>query len=370
MIRHRCGRSVLAVALGATGISYQGTPVSQSVVLTSLMMVTPTTGWGVGPHALWRTTDGGLHWHAVTPPGGVPPNTAATQTLDGTTAWTAAARPDGVVTVQRTRDGGRTWAASRFVIAAAGGIPPAPVQLLFTSPRQGWLLVGGSGLLGQALALFASGDGGQQWTRIALRPPIAGLLGFGATTGWGISIPGQAPPASFVEVTHDGGRTWQRQSLPVSMGNRTLLTRYGPLSFATAQPGRAVLPVTQFTSTGTVLVTYATRDGGRRWDVASSLALRTNPTTVLTSFVDAQIGWALAGDTTAAPPLNVTADGARHWHEVTPNIPLTEVASLDVVTPRVGFVLMRRVGSQGVAAVLRTRDGGRRWIILRPQIAT
>ncbi len=369
MIRHRCGRSVLVMALGATGTAYHRPPMSQPVVLTSLMIATPTTGWGVGPHALWRTTDGGLHWHAVTPPGGVPPNTAATQALDGTTAWTAVARSDGMVTVQRTRDGGRTWAASHFIIAAAGGVPPAPVQLLFTSPQQGWLLISGSGLLGQALALFASGDGGQQWTRVALQPPIAGLLGFGTTIGWGISTPGQTPPAGFVEVTHNGGRTWQRQSLPVPMGNRTALTRYGPLSFATAQLGRAVLPVTQFTPTGTVLVTYATRDGGRRWDVASSLALRANPTTVLTSFVDAQIGWALAGDTTAAPSLNVTADGARHWHEVTPDIPLTEAASLDVVTPRVGFVLTRRVGSEGVATVLRTQDSGRRWIILRPQIA-
>jgi photosystem II stability/assembly factor-like uncharacterized protein len=133
--------------------------------------------------------------------------------------------------VWRTTDAGQRWQA------LTGPWSDAPIsQVQFISASQGWLLAGG--------LLHRTFDGGQTWSPASqpVGPKSPGkLAGFrfadNGSTGWALGgayrniVPGdQSPPsarysrpefqnqglADVVFVTHDLGKTWQKEQLPSS----------------------------------------------------------------------------------------------------------------------------------------------------------
>src|SRR6266581_2992578 len=84
-------------------------------VIVPFKMFSPTTGWGLAADAIVRTTDGGIHWTNVSPPGWergndypLPPKSDFF--LDGDRAWVTETSTTSLqVVFFRTTDGGRTW---------------------------------------------------------------------------------------------------------------------------------------------------------------------------------------------------------------------------------------------------------------------
>jgi hypothetical protein len=109
-----CGTSTTVVQralIPTPAATFVPTTVVGSV--TSVHMFDATTGWATGIDRLLRTTDGGLHWQDVTPPGSGSQGVAAFP-LSADDAWVVRALVDGGSgasrsTVSHTADGGRTW---------------------------------------------------------------------------------------------------------------------------------------------------------------------------------------------------------------------------------------------------------------------
>jgi photosystem II stability/assembly factor-like uncharacterized protein len=374
-----------------------------------LMMVTASDGWATrsGPSAgpwlsLWRTTDGGTHWKDVTPAGGAA--FLADGVLDANTAWLAAPHADGQVVLERTADGGRTWTSSSLdAPEVARGYPSLPIGIDFLDARSGWLDVYGGSMHAPLAALFHTGDGGQSWTRLSFTvegpakdcPPvpsrsctslslaespaaISDILAFQSqTTGWatgaraGGALAAPNPPSpmnpGLLYVTHDGGKSWHYQPLPLLSGEApaTLVQVIAPPQFSSARDG--IFPVLLDPTGGrraAVIDTYVTHDAGQTWTTTPPFSLGQTDTPAVTNFADGRYGWVLNGAQLAA-----TADGGQRWTSFTPSgLPpvgggLT-VEQLDFVGPSVGWGLVQAPHDPAITMILRTDDGGRTWKIL------
>lgn len=354
--------------------------------LRSLKMVTATMGWAtyrnrVGAFFALQTTDGGEHWNAVTPAGIWDVLAGPTSFLGDRSAWVLLSLDDLLPDQQnarkvilRTTDGGGTWQCGEpFVPGGTVG------QMTFADTTHGGMLVSlGVSAGSERVALFGTDDGGMHWTTRTRTtgqtgtttpgglPPTClkrGLAFRDAMTGWvGGDCNGGDP---FFYVTHDGGRTWQRDTLP------PLDPRSGPLTGMLAvtppiftSPADATLLVRD--SSRAIL--YRTGDGGMTW---KPLLLPANPTSA-PHFNDAAMGWMTDG-----VQLSHTGDGGEQWTAITPVVNPQGTsfarATLDFMTDTVGFATTAdaQPTSLNVPPIfLKTADGGRTWerktVVLAP----
>lgn len=356
-------------SLSATA-SPNATPTPGFLALSSIHMTTATTGWATGdtdnrvngPNSgVFRTTDGGTHWNAVTPnnqqwidifseaPGpsaNLSPRPKisfeiSTFFLDADRVWVAGivrTTTDSTVTVFSTSDGGAHWQA---------GIPFRAMQsagtlLDFIDNRHGWLLLGiHEGMQQERAALYQTTDG-SHWslvTQTSLGCFVNGLTFIDASTGWmGLSCDETGPA---LQITHDAGRTWQRQSLPFPPPS---VESCGCDSFApvllSARDG--FIP-----TNGPIM--FVTSDAGRTW------SLRRLPArAAYQDFVDAAHGWAVDQQTGT---VYSTSDGGRSWNPVSTIPNTTNVPILDFVDKSTGYLLR----GPGKSPLLKTTDGGRTW---------
>ena len=122
---------------------------------------------------LWKTPDGGKHWHNVTPAHlrAAPWSKIAqidASHFDANTAYVAVNRlrvDDLHPYVLRTHDGGKTWQS------IAGGLPPdAPVNVVREDPVQRGLLFAGT-----ERAVYVSFDDGDHWQSLQLNLPATSM---------------------------------------------------------------------------------------------------------------------------------------------------------------------------------------------------
>ncbi len=333
--------------------------------ITSIHMVDATTGWAVTDHAVLRTTDGGTSWQDVTPPHASSAfiNGAAVAVLDASTVWVGAALPDGSATqVFHTSNAGQTWQETTVRRGMSTG-----VEITFIDATDGWMLVGlGAAAGSEAVAIYRTTYGGETWTKISsTKPPdntTPGALPFGgdknglsflnSSTGWATGT----EPAAFpwLYITHDGGRTWQHQSLRLPPNQASAELSITPPTFFNATEG--ILPVNGL-SAGSEIVRgsdiYITHDGGASWHSTSLLA--TNASSV--DFIDVNHGWVTDGTT-----LYMTSDGGQHWAKIfagaTTNT-MPKFQQLDFVSSKVGWAI--GYTDAGAMFLLRTVDGGQMW---------
>ena len=303
---------------------------------------------GLNPDTLLTTTDAGQTWQTVRL---ATPVVDLQLVADGQ-AWALslpASDPTATQHLLHTTDGGRTWqqalpgavAALCFADAQRGwavgtnvlrttdaGAHWATVAHLSTSLGLGsdlvcrdgtlWLMdrgpVGSAGGASFSYDLRRSTDGGLTWAPILSNAPyprpggvVAGpdqVAAFDAPdsdTAFVLGLAGDAP-ATMVSVTHDGGRTWVTNTLPVPA----------------MDPSAAVAT-----------------DDGHAWFAGDRLS---------------------PGTSTGL--LAATTDGGATWRERWPSAGLRPIESVDFVSADTGFGL----GAFGdPAAVLRTDDGGRSW---------
>src|SRR5207253_9880637 len=87
------------------------------VALTQPVFTSATTGWApsVDGESILRSTDGGLHWTAVTPPGAQLTYPIHTDFASDSAAWIATGARAAGARVFRTADDGLSWTAAPTV---------------------------------------------------------------------------------------------------------------------------------------------------------------------------------------------------------------------------------------------------------------
>jgi photosystem II stability/assembly factor-like uncharacterized protein len=154
-----------------------------------------------------------------------------------------------------TFDGGASWQHFDFP-------GDAPGSLSFLDHSHLWVAEG--------TTLFKSENAGKSWQKVAHLPAFAFYDSFvfsDAQTGWLASAPtwDAADGATQLFVTHDGGKTWKPQELPVppvgSKHPRSLMN----LTFWNEHDGSVLFVAGQ--DAGTNVYLYTTHDGGRSWQI-------------------------------------------------------------------------------------------------------
>ena len=202
----------------------QTTSLIQVAAITSLHMIDTTTGWAIAGKAVLRTVDGGNHWRDVTPPGHALVSGSVAQFLTASLAWIAIPQAAGATTqLFHTSDGGQSWQQSTV---QAGFVR----QMTFIDAQHGWMLVGNENAGGPAefVSVLRTTDGGKTWLNVATALPgdttppghlpyggqKSGIRFVNASTGW-VTGTVFANNLAWLYVTHDGGSTWNQQTLPL-----------------------------------------------------------------------------------------------------------------------------------------------------------
>ncbi len=327
--------------------------------MQSLAMFDALHGWATMQRSVLRTDDGGAHWQDVTPQAAQPAaERIVAAYLNASTAWVAVVIQNALTTtIYHTSDGGRSW-QSASVQAPGIGI----VQMVFINAQDGWLLANaGMTTNAEAVTIWRTTDGGQHWRQttsvsessaheaglLPLSGNKSGLAFLNASTGWAAGSE-QTAASVWLYVTHDGGATWQRQTLPLPTGSSSAQIATLPPRFFNAREG--VLPVNIYTAGAARLYFYTTHDGGKSWQYGAPL-----PGSVITwSFISTSQGYA-----TDRSMLYVTRDGGQHWSDEQVGGAFSDVIQLDFISPTLGWAL--RLAEPAATHILRTSDGGQSW---------
>ncbi len=322
----------------------------------SIQMFDVNTGWATTLQChILRTTDGANHWQDMTPPaaaqGGLP------YFLSASVAWIVVQQNPTAV-VFKTTDGGQTWQQEgmltpRFYVA----------QLLFINAQDGWALDREGATGNEINDLYRTIDGGASWTEVAStgNPPTQpGTIPFkgtaksisflDASTGWMAAF-SNATNFLWLYVTHDGGVTWQQQTLPMPPGGAQVQFEVIAPTFFNAHDG--ILPV-DGSNSGTV---YVTHDGGATWQSTPWIAAGGF------DFINAKEGWATNGSATAGSTLYRTSDGGQHWTELPASANFFDIDVLDFVSAQIGWAISFPQTSN-TTTWLKTTNGGQTWTAL------
>lgn len=327
-------------------------------------MITAKDGWGLNRDSVVRTTDGGRFWFDVTPAGPdghahvLPPLRAFFSGKDD--AWVAGSSGAGDVVAYYTTDGGRTWQKTPVATARAKG-QLRVAALTFADARHGWLLLTlGTNLNpgDQSATLYGTTDGGHTWalvadSKIPIPGPIGGISFRDAQTGWLAEHSTNATRYVFLYVTHNGGRSWHHQTLPLPMHMESMALGASPPSFFSRLEG--VLKVSALGvlegSDEHVVIIYHTRDGGSTWHASTPLRGLAVDMSDTSFFLDPNHGWISDGDEVVA-----TVDGGVTWQVMANKLnAMGGVIRLDFVTANDGW------GSFG-AGLFKTTTAGRSWV--------
>jgi photosystem II stability/assembly factor-like uncharacterized protein len=303
------------------------------------------------PH-LFATNGHG--WREITPPH--PFWLADADFLNPSHGWVVLNDCGGRAFVDRTNDGGRTWATTRVVgsVTCAAG---SGFQLDFVDRLHGFLLANVANAPGAWLS--ATSDGGAHWRLVAKSGlgsastalPVDGSMRFTSRRdGW--LVGGSFGDSAGLYATEDGGRSWQRRTLPHPRGwAHADLTPQTPTM--TGKVG--VLAAQLATGYRYAVAFYSTSDGGRTWRVRS--VRRAIGARVV--IVNPRVWWVVNGTFVG---VWVTTDGGRSWRTFRPAYlpgPYVQPVSLNAVSAHKAWLYFSPSWSR--TAVYATTDGGRSW---------
>lgn len=341
-----------------------GTSAKAAGPFTALRMLDQVHGWALSRSAIFKTSDGGVHWTNVAPAGGIAANSVGTF-RDFTHAWVASVSAQEVsntVDILRTSDGGKSWQHSSFTDNAVAVFDPPH----FANLQTGWIEIinyGGPGAGNESAAIYHTSDGGQTWSKqvesrkgFALSGIKTGISFKDALNGWATGY--DASNKALLYVTHDGGNTWQPQNLPDLPG--AIGTSATFFSFQTTPPvffgNTGLLPVrvvgqleANHPIQGTLL--YRTNDGGQTWFSYWKTELNALSPFVSSNLyiVNTQHAWASDNQSNV---IYATADGGKSWQKVSNSI--GGINAFSFVDNSNGWAIT-------ASALWRTSDGGHTW---------
>lgn len=366
-----CKRGTGDPARAATAVQ---TPSAHPVALRWLQMIDRAHGYaglvsgnGESYRLLW-TSDGGHLWTDVIPGNGrYQPSSPIT--IAGSLRLFSTRLRGSSFAVERSDDGGRSWRLSLPFRDPRGA--PTPGQPFSIDGRHLYLAVGEGAAAGSSgQALFTSSDGGDSWqltseTQSPTGTTSPGQLPFGCDkSGFGFATPHRgfaggycAGGLPFFYRSDNGGRSWQRQLLPVPQQCACETT--APIFFS---PSVGVLSVSGFAGNGSgkpYLSILWTDDGGTHWrgslpplDRASQVAIAGARTVWL-------IGQARGNFHARFNQLYRTTDSGAHWQLTTLPFP-ADSYFLDPVDAQGAFLLNPGYIKTSYS-ILETADGGHSW---------
>jgi photosystem II stability/assembly factor-like uncharacterized protein len=358
--------SFLLIALMCLTLACGNTP-SLSTPLTAIHMLNGTQGWGLTSNTVLKTEDGGKSWLDVTPPDFRVVESQG-MFMDQNTAWVVGQTEQHQFTVQHTSDGGAHWQGTQFSDGTTGtALLVGPPH--FVNQEEGWLDVQRSYTMGTGTTttdIFHTIDGGNHWNKLATFEQIHQNASFyGKDTGisvkdkqniWETVDPvesqatGEILHAPIAYVTHDGGNTWQQQTLPPLAGLAdATYTTTPPVFFG--EFGLMPVKVIPTIAGDTVLSCYRTNDGGSHW--SSSTKTTFDPENVY--IADQQHIWVASRDGS----IHESQDGGKSWKTL---------GSIGKVTAAMSFsdmsngwiVTVANANGKG-SQLLHTTDGGQTW---------
>ncbi|MDX6499494.1 MAG: hypothetical protein QOG23_2754 [Blastocatellia bacterium] len=260
-------------------------PTGTMAWLHGIYFLDQNRGWIAGSSGtLLETTDGGQTWRKLYPL--TKDNLRDVYFANEKVGWLVAERDvlklktndEPRTYLMKTQDGGSSW---QRVFLNGADVNARLVRVVFADSQRGWVF-------GESGIVFATRDGGVQWTRQAAptRHLLLGGTFLDYAHGWLVGA------GATILQTSDGGMSWQSGVVRDGAGARFTAT-----SFAGNSLGWAV---------GTAGLIFATTDGGRTWSEQHS-NIETDLFDV--KFVDTSEGWAVGSQGT----LLSTKDGGRHW---------------------------------------------------------
>jgi photosystem II stability/assembly factor-like uncharacterized protein len=378
--------SVAVLTIGITLASSAGVgaashaAIAAPIRLTAIHMVDASVGWGQNARAVFRTTNGGHFWTDLSPGAIRRAAMAGAFFLSGTDAWLAVTTSsdlyNGRITVYRTTDGGLHWAAS--TVPATGYASPS-----FANGRDGWLFVSkGPGAGQNPYILLRTVDGGAHWRIVAQSTPQQSPGSFPGCdctfavtfrdrrTGWSTGTQFALQLPDWLWVSHNGGHTWQHQSLPIPRG--LTVTQTDAPVFSGQQNG-AFLAQLVGGPRSIVFALYLTYDGGVTWRRGALLSTRQGGA-ISSSVADPEHAWVSDGRR-----LYRTGDGGQHWTSIYPQVPAfargfwtngritaaSPDSTIDFVSATTGFAIDAQ-GHAGRRYILQTTNGGLTWRAIYP----
>lgn len=207
---------------------------------------------------LWKTTDSGGGWQALSPP--------FTQTTRLTTGAAGTLWAYGPTTIFRSIDGGSTW-------QPAGTPPPcAGMNALAADPSQPNVLLAGTAVVSSSGlscgAIYRSVDGGASWTAAtgSAGSFITDIIFNPTDPARVYASAGSFPtilPEGGVHASVDGGATWTDMALPANSASRLALSPSGGILYAATPVGVYEIGVASGTPTCTPNAFTLCLDGAR-----------------------------------------------------------------------------------------------------------
>ena len=260
--------------------------------------------------------------------------------------------PDGASggTVWRTSDGGRTWQAITVpfgtlnVVTVAGGVAWAGVTC---------------GLPPCRAPLFRSDDGGATWARIGVQP-VSSLAFADATHGWAIAFPEVNNPQSII-ASSDGGKTWSPEPSPCPQGTGV------PVALSFPAPDHGWLACNDTLGAGSATKAILRTTDGKHWQVMASTPWPDGGQPVgRIDSSGYLIGLSMLGDGTGMfwaerGISDRTADGGRTWTGMTATSFDVVIPAFGWAVDGHDWLLYVWNGDLGRFVLEESTDGGETW---------
>jgi photosystem II stability/assembly factor-like uncharacterized protein len=337
------------------------TPTEPALPFLGIRMLDTTHGWALTASQILKTADGGTSWQDVTPSKAGLNVFSKGDFYNSQYAWIVSPPQDensDKVFIWHTTNGGQSWNDSMITTAYSAGADYPH----FLSTTNGWLqLLGSPGAGQRPSAVYHTTDGGQSWTQVTVQAtgkyPVIRANGLSLKDAQNIWITGDAsadeaattlPP---VDVSHDGGVTWQTQTVPALKASNSggLAVSTPPVFFG----NNAIMPIERAGSDQVTLVLYISRNGGQSWSATTALNIAT--TTALSVYVvNPQYAWATTGNSVYA-----TTDGGESWSMIG-QVP--SIGAISFVNPTTGWAIGNPTSQTNKQNILeKTIDGGKTW---------